>query len=518
MAGARTPKVKAARPKIEPAKTGPATAERAKPDRPKGARRTTPSPETLAELGPERLIGLILDETARNPAFKKLVSAALAARQGPDAVAAMVDRRLAALEGARGYIDWQKRRSFAADLDATVTVILNELRPLDPEAALDRIVRFLSGADSVLNRVDDGTGRIGGLYERATDAAVEIAAALPLEAAGRFALGLVPRIVATPDGFLGSLLRDLVARLDPGALGDLDRGLAGALGALGNDGTKAQPDWGNRFRRMLMQRVRQDIADRRGDVDAFIALEEALMPEAPDRVAIASRLVEGGRAAEALDWLRRPAPAVRTTTRAELITGFVEEPHPDRDRIEVEIRALEALGRGQEAQEMRWGRFADLLDAAMLRDYLAKLPDFEDDEALARAFAHAEAFPTRHRALAFLVGWPNLERAARLVLAHPEAWDGTRYAVLTPAADALAVSGHPKAATLLFRRLLETILDKGQSSAYAHAARYYLELDTLAEHLEPGAVAPEPDVYKAALRRKYGRKYAFWGLIDDAGL
>ena len=43
--------------------------------------------------------------------FKKLVSAALASLQGPDAVAAIVDRRLTALEGAQSYIDWQKRRT-----------------------------------------------------------------------------------------------------------------------------------------------------------------------------------------------------------------------------------------------------------------------------------------------------------------------------------------------------------------------------------------------------------------------
>ncbi len=92
---------------------------------PKGARRTTPSPETLAALGPDRLIGLILGETARNPGFKKLVSAALASLQGPEAVAAIVDRRLTALEGAQSYIDWQKRRAFVADLTALVTVIVN---------------------------------------------------------------------------------------------------------------------------------------------------------------------------------------------------------------------------------------------------------------------------------------------------------------------------------------------------------------------------------------------------------
>ncbi|PJI37122.1 hypothetical protein CTI14_67870, partial [Methylobacterium radiotolerans] len=49
-------------------------------------------------------IALILGETGRNPAFKKLVSAALASLQGPEAVAAIVDRRLTALEGAQGYI------------------------------------------------------------------------------------------------------------------------------------------------------------------------------------------------------------------------------------------------------------------------------------------------------------------------------------------------------------------------------------------------------------------------------
>ena len=496
MAGERPPKAKAARAK--------------------GARRTTPSTETLAELGPERLIDLILGETARNPAFKKLVRAALAARQGPDAVAAMVDRRLTALEGARAYIDWQKRRAFAADLDATVSVILNELRPLDAEAALARLVRFLAGADAVLNRVDDGSGRIGGLYERAADAAVETAAGLPAGPAGRFALELVPRVVAEPMGLLSGLLRDLVARLDADTLGALDAALADAL-AQGLSGACARPEWEGKFRRAALLRIRQDIADRRGDVDAFIRLEQAIVPEAPDRTSIAERLVVAGRPSDALDWLRRPAPDARPATRADLIAGFEIEPAPDRDRISVEIRALEALGRGAEAQGLRWARFEETLDAAMLRDFLAKLPDFEDDEALTRAFAHAEAFPVRHRALAFLVGWPDRARAARLVLAQPDAWDGARYAVLAPAAEALAMD-HPVAATILYRRLLQTILDKGHSAAYAHAARYYLELDALAERLPPGAASPEPDLFKAQLRRAHGRKYGFWTLIDAASL
>ncbi|MDP4026239.1 hypothetical protein Q8W71_26795 [Methylobacterium sp. NEAU 140] len=482
------------------------------PARPKGARRTTPSPETLAALGPDRLIDLILGETARNPAFRKLVTAALTALQGPDAVAAMVDRRLAALESAHGYIDWQKRRAFAADLDATVTVILKELRPLDPDAALARLRRFLGGADAVLNRVDDASGAVQGIYERAGEALVEIAAALPPAEAGGFAASLVPSVAADPFGPLGGLLGDLIPGLADAALATLDAALAeAATSATG--GARSGSGLGTDARRARILRLRQAVADRRGDADAFIALGRACGSE-PDGAAVARRLLAAGRAAEALDWVRRPAEGgARILTRGDLVAGL-DRGGRERERLGLEIEILDALGRGSEAQALRWARFETELDAPMLRAHLAKLPDFEDDEALARALDHVAAFPDPHRALHFLVAWPDLARAARLVRERAGAWRGEHYPVLAPAADALA-QDHPVAATLLYRRLLDEILRAGHSGAYAHAARYWLELDALAARLEPGAVMPEPDAYRAALRQAHGRKHAFWGLIRD---
>ncbi len=44
--------------------------------------------ETLVELGAERLARLIIEEASRNPPFKRIATAALAAADGPDAVAA----------------------------------------------------------------------------------------------------------------------------------------------------------------------------------------------------------------------------------------------------------------------------------------------------------------------------------------------------------------------------------------------------------------------------------------------
>ncbi|MCJ2126111.1 DUF6880 family protein [Methylobacterium sp. J-077] len=486
-----------------------------KPARAKGARRTTPSPETLAALGPERLIGLVLGETTRNPTFKKLVTAALAALQGPEAVAAMVDRRLAALESAHGYIDWQKRRAFAADLDATVTVILDELRPLDASAALERLRRFLDGADAVLNRVDDSTGAVQGVYERATDAFVETAAGLTPAEAGRVATSLVGPFTADPFGPLGTLLAEMVPTLDAEALAEIDAALAQAAAGMAKGGeARNEAAYRRNAARGLILRLRQVIADRRNDADAFIALESAIAPGREDRLSIAQRLLAAGRAGEALDWIRRePEPGLRVVTRADLIAGF-DPRGPERERQALEIEILDTLGQGDAAQALRWTLFERNLDAPMLRAYLAKLPDFEDEEALLRALDHAASFSNAHRALAFLVSWPDLRRAAGLVTAKRTVWQGEHYAVLAPAAEAL-VQDHPLAATILYRRLLDGILDPGRSAAYTHGARYLLELDGLADRLAAGAIDPPPAAYREALRRSHGRKHAFWGLLKD---
>ena len=55
----------------------------------------------------------------------------------------------------------------------------------------------------------------------------------------------------------------------------------------------------------------------------------------------------------------------------------------------------------------------------MLRDYLRRLPDFEDVEALDRAFAHAAALPDFAAGLGFLMDWPAHREAAAMVEARP---------------------------------------------------------------------------------------------------
>ena len=52
--------------------------------------------------------------------------------------------------------------------------------------------------------------------------------------------------------------------------------------------------------------------------------------------------------------------------------------------------------------------------------------------------SYALRFPNVHQALAFLVSWPALDKAAAIVIERFAELDGDHYEILSPAADALA--------------------------------------------------------------------------------
>jgi hypothetical protein len=91
------------------------------------ARKLILTEEALVKLGSEKLARLVKGEALRNVAFRKLVMAALAATKGPEAVAAIIDKRLAGLDRAKSFIDWDKSKAFTADIAATLAAITGEL-------------------------------------------------------------------------------------------------------------------------------------------------------------------------------------------------------------------------------------------------------------------------------------------------------------------------------------------------------------------------------------------------------
>ena len=182
----------------------------------------------------------------------------------------------------------------------------------------------------------------------------------------------------------------------------------------------------------------------------------------------------------------------------------------DLARTLLEIQILEAMGDRTTAQDLRWKTFETSLDIGMLRDHIARLPDFAEFDVLDKAFAHAIAFEQKYCALAFFLNWPRLDLVAKLVLDRRAEWEGRHYEALL--AETLEPD-HPVAATILYRALLDDILNRARSPAYGHAARYLETLDAITAHGDPASSIDPHHAYRAALSQKHGWKSGFWSLV-----
>jgi hypothetical protein len=374
------------------------------------------TPENLASLGADRLARILVAAAQTRPDLKRRLRMELAAEQGADHLVLEVDKRLSSLAGSRSKVSWRKRASFVGDLDGLRLLIVDRLADLDRATALDRMWLFMALAGPLSARVRDRDSELAAVFLRAagdsgrliggTGDSEALAEAL-LAQPDRWSEWLPALLAAAPPPLAASTLAAVQARQYPGA--------ASAV-------------------------VVRRLADATGDVETFQATfsKEALrQPSAAAEVA--ARLLAAGRTDEAGRLLEATKPAPSRGS-----------PAPDYGWESVWIDYLDQAGRPAEAQDARWRSFERSLSVERARAFTRRLPDFDDVEAEGRAFSHAAAHADFERGLAFLMDWPALPEAARMILAR--AGDIRLDDAVTELWAERLRARHPKAAQALLRQ------------------------------------------------------------------
>ena len=467
----------------------------------------------LEALGAARLSALLIEISTGSAAAKRRLRLALAGNAGPAEASREVSKRLASIAKARGFLDAQQARSLAADLESQHRAILDLLAPGNPREAFELLWQFIGCAQSVFARSDDRSGRLTGIFQGAVRDLGPLAQAARLdparlaersfEALRRDQYGAWDELVPTLATHLGgpglarikALMEGWKAEKVP-VPPERERRVVG----WSSSGNIYADQIDSTHRRSVASFVLKQIADAQGNVDSYIAQFDAAARKAPvPAAAIARRLLDAGRADEALRALEAVEPAMRARAPMEW--------------EQARLAALEALNRADEAQDYRWQRFLATLNETHLREYLRRLPDFEDFEAEQRALAHALTAHDIHQALAFLLNWPDLHRANTLVLTQTTRLDGDLYELLSPAADALD-DKHPLAATMLRRAMIDFTLQNTRATRYKHAARHLADCASLASRISDFDGKPDHAMYARALRTAHGRKTAFWQEVE----
>jgi hypothetical protein len=370
------------------------------------------------------------------------------------------------------------------------TAIMTLVAPTDPGAALELMWQFMGLATPLLDRTFDINGSLVVLFVETLPMLAELAtAAKPMP--GVLAAQIRDCLFLGGSGTYEGLITLMAPMLGKEGLVRL-RELF--LAALDDNATSGERDG----HKNLCQAALRDIADAQDNIDAFIATFAPTLRQTCDVSAqIGRRLLKAGRAGEALAYLDASA--------ADGAKG-----HPLWENVRADT--FEALGQKQKAQAFRLACFERSLNADLLGDYIKRLPDFDDEEALDKALLYAQDFPDLTKALSFLMAWPALSHASARIIKDAHKLDGNDYEWLTELAITLDEK-HPLAATLARRAMIHFALTKAKTNRYKYVARHIRECALSAAHIDDWHGHDDHQNWLAPLIDAHPRKFGVWDLV-----
>ena len=475
------------------------------------ASKTTLNATNLEALGAAHLAQLLIEISTGNANAKRRLRLELAGVESPDKLVKEIRKRLTAIASATATVGWRSLKGFKADLQTQRRLIIEQVSKAMAPEALALMWSFIAMSHTVLERVTDTSGESLDIFKQASLDLVHIA-----DIAQPSAEALLPHltdaVLHNGYGQVDGLITGLVPHLGDAGLRHLRQSLNVAA-AEPEVRSPVRSRKASRWRRgrslmretaqrrsrvQILQRAYEDIADGLGDVEAYIALQSDKRHPVTT-AAIAERLLRAGRPEDALAIL-------------DGAHGGLNVIQPDEWQV-ARLKVLEALGRESDAQMFRLQVFHQSLNPDYLRAHLKRLPDFDDLEAEDIALDRVEKAKDFHAAIAFLISWPSLDRAAQTLITRKSEIDGNRHELLALAAEKLDAR-YPLAATILLRKMIEVILTGFQTHEYERAAGYYSDIVRLAARLD-GAPDIEPhESYVAALRSNHRQKNAFWSQVS----
>jgi len=114
----------------------------------------------------------------------------------------------------------------------------------------------------------------------------------------------------------------------------------------------------------------------------------------------------------------------------------------------------------------------------------------------------------------FLITVGKIDEAEDYLLKHADQLDGNHYGSLLSLAQTMESENRHLAASLIYRSLLISILERGYTKAYPHGVCYLKKLDQLSEYVTDWKEFNNHEVFKKQIIEAHGRKRSFWSKYD----
>ena len=453
----------------------------------------------LARQEPGVLVAVLLELAEQHDAVSdRLARLQLADR--PDKLAAGFRKTLSAWRRSKKFHAYRESRAFGQALESWLTQIERELLPKDPAAALALFESFIESDASWFERADDSDGYIGDAVRSACVHWLK-AARLCESPADEWPQRLVALYCGDAYGARETLLQRADLLLDEAGLrqlvGQFEKQMADALVSIVDVQNRAALPHGV----YKLSGALSLLSEALNDPDVLIraVCSYSPQPNGLQKESFVAAFLKADRPEDALPWLQDSWENFEDRRRRLLSD------------------TLARLGRGQESAELRQQLFEKSLAVHDYQRWLELLPAASHPEAHERARHLALAHADPCIAAQLLLALDEAQDAQAKLMASVALVDGRHYGALPEMAEALLAQGCVRGASVLYRALLNSILERAYSPAYGHAARYWWQLKELDAGSETLAPLASHATFEAAVRAKNLRKLAFWAQVNVRG-
>lgn len=439
--------------------------------------------EKLIKLGVEKLAESLIDIGKTHSEVRQLIDRLIAT---PNENLKRFKTKLSSLKKSDRFIDWKETDDFAFKLKDLLDDL--EMGNPSPSQGLELITAFIKTDNVILNRCDDSSGMIGQVYSYdARKLFIEYAKSCEKK------------------DWVESIVFDLMLEDD---FGVRDSVLDQAKNYLPEPNirsliTKFQTQSEaeeNQYKKRSYLHLVESLALQVNDPQLFEKTRTS--DEKPlsshDCIDIAEAYLKNEDAQTALSWANR-ASQERYSGKKELL-----------------LKIHEKLKNYDEQANISKSLFKENRSTKTLNQLLSIIG--EDKKAAILEEELKEIFKEANFSLsnaAFLLDQQLFEDGEKYIIQHGSHLDGDFYDSLLPLAKNFEKKMHWLPASLIYRALLNSILDRAYAKAYPYGVRYLRKLDEHASLITKWKSFDDHTQYKESLRKNHGRKFSFWGRYEE---
>ena len=441
--------------------------------------------QKLIALGAEALADALLNLAAHSDEADDLIEQLIAT---PKENVQRFKQKLSSLKHSRRFVDWRGASSFARELE----MLLQDLKSGvdDPFTGVELVAAFYETDNTIFEMCDDSSGNIGDVFRydakvlfvdyatRCTDK--EKVADIILKVNQKDNYGIRDTLIDCAGECLPEeVVRTMIATLQKWA-------------------DKENDEYGKRHHLILIESLARQIKDARLFERTRIASWGTLNSAA--LVDIARVYLESGDVETAHSWLKK-------IPEGETYQAY------ERDKLLEDI--YHKQGDSEKLPDLLFQKFRSYHSTNSLQTLLDVIGHDKRDEVIADEVEQIlKADRLRESDAEFLITVGKIDEAETYLLKSADLLDGNYYGSLLSLAEAMESESRNLAASLLYRSLLVSILERGYTKAYPHGIRYLKKLDKLTAGVSDWKEFTPHEVFKAQIIEAHGRKRSFWSKYE----